>query len=261
MNSPLLSVIIPCYNQGEYLAESIGSVLASTMDDYEIIVVDDGSTDEKSCRILDVLDYPHTRLIRTANGGLASARNNGIAAARGRYILPLDADDRIAPTYLEKGVRLLVEHPGVGIVYSLGELFGARSGPIAAPAYTLRRMLFSNLIFSTALFRRTDWETAGGYDPGMVHGCEDWDFWLSLIERGGEVVRIPEVLFYYRIREDSMNIAMDRQKRLAMHRRIVRRHPRLFPWWVGPLLAPFHALAASRPYAALKGAGLLKRFF
>jgi glycosyltransferase involved in cell wall biosynthesis len=259
MNSPLVSVIIPCYNQGSFLAESIGSVLASTMDDCEIIVVDDGSSDIETLRILDNLDYPRTRLLRTANNGLAAARNNGIAAATGRYILPLDADDRIAPGYLEKGSAVLDARPEVGIVYCLGELFGARSGPIAAPAYTLRRMLFSNLIFSCALFRRTDWEACGGYDPGMVHGCEDWDFWLSLIELGRQVVRLPEVLFCYRIREESMNLSMDRQKRLAMHRRILENHRKLFPWWAAPLLAPYHRLINSAPYAAMKRAGLLRK--
>lgn len=256
---PGVSVIIPCYNQGHYLAESIASVLASSLDDYEIVVVDDGSTDGETCRILDHLDYPRTRLLRTANGGLAAARNNGIAEARGRYILPLDADDRIAPTYLEKGAAILDERPAVGIVYSRGELFGARSGPIEAPSYSLGRMLFSNLIFSCALFRRADWEACGGYDPGMVHGCEDWDFWLSLITMGRQVVRLPEVLFYYRIREDSMNRAMDRQKRLAMHRRIMENHPGLFPWWVGPLLGPYHRLITSAVYGAVKRAGILRK--
>jgi len=94
----LVSVIIPCYNQGQYLTESIGSVLASDHQKIEIIVVDDGSTDPETCRILGGLDYPKTRLIRRENGGLAAARNSGIAAAQGRYILPLDADDRIGPT-------------------------------------------------------------------------------------------------------------------------------------------------------------------
>jgi glycosyltransferase involved in cell wall biosynthesis len=254
---PLVSVVIPCYNQGPFLADSIGSVLASTMDDYEIVVVDDGSTDGETCRILDHLDYPRTRLLRTANSGLASARNNGIAAARGRYILPLDADDRIGPGYLEKGAAILDARPGVGIVYCLGELFGLRKGPIEAADYSLRRMLFSNLIFSCALFRRSDWEEAGGYDSGMVHGCEDWDFWLSLIDLGREVVRLPEVMFYYRIREESMNRAMDREKRLAMHRRILVNHRSLFPWWVGPLLAPYHRLINSAAYGAIKRAGIM----
>jgi glycosyltransferase involved in cell wall biosynthesis len=254
---PLVSIVIPCYNQGPFLADSIGSVLASTMDDYEIIVVDDGSSDGETCRILDVLNYPRTRLLRTTNSGLAAARNNGIAEARGHYILPLDADDRIAPTYLEKGAAILESRPEVGIVYCSGELFGARSGPIEAPSYTLGRMLFSNLIFSCALFRRSDWEACGGYDPGMVHGCEDWDFWLSLIERGRKVVRLPEVLFYYRIREDSMNLAMDREKRLAMHRRIRDNHRALFPWWVGPLLAPYHRLINSTAYGAVKRSGIM----
>jgi glycosyltransferase involved in cell wall biosynthesis len=256
---PVVSVVIPCYNQGEFLADSIGSVLASTMEAYEIVVVDDGSIDGETRRILDALDYPRTRVLRTTNAGLAAARNTGIAVARGRYILPLDADDRIGPAYLEQGAAVLDARPEVGIVYCRGELFGLRTGPIEAPAYTLPRMRFSNLIFSCALFRRADWEACGGYDPGMVHGCEDWDFWLSLIAMGRQVVRLPEVMFYYRIRQESMNRAMDREKRLAMHRRLLANHPGLFPWWVAPLLGPYHRLITSAAYAALKRAGLLRK--
>lgn len=259
MSAPVVSIIIPCYNQGAFLTDSIGSVLASTMEEYEIIVVDDGSTDGETRRILEELDYPRTRVLRTENGGLAAARNNGIAAARGRYILPLDADDRIGPDYLEQGVAVLNARPEVGIVYCRGELFGIRSGPIEAPDYTLPRMRFSNLIFSCALFRRDDWGACGGYDPGMVHGCEDWDFWLSLIAMGRQVVQLPEVMFFYRIRQESMNRAMDRQKRLAMHRRMAANHPGLFPWWVGPLLGPYHRLITSAAYSAVKRAGILRK--
>lgn len=255
----VVSVIIPCYNQGEFLADSIGSVLGSTMEEYEIIVVDDGSTDGETRRILEGLSYPRTRVLRTENCGLAAARNNGIAVARGRYILPLDADDRIGPAYLEQGAAVLDARQEVGIVYCRGELFGIRSGPIQAPDYTLPRMRFSNLIFSCALFRRGDWKTCGGYDPGMVHGCEDWDFWLSLISMGRQVVRLPEVMFFYRIRQESMNRAMDREKRLAMHRRIMANHPDLFPWWVGPLLGPYHRLINSVVYGAIKRLGILRK--
>jgi len=126
---PLVSIIIPCYNQGRYLAESIGSVLASDFTELEIIVVDDGSTEPETRRILDMLEYPKTRLIRRANGGLAAARNSGIAEAQGRYILPLDADDRIGPEYLGQAVAALEADPQLGVVYCRAERFGARVGP------------------------------------------------------------------------------------------------------------------------------------
>jgi len=132
---PLISIIIPCYNQGEYLAESIASVLASDFTDLEIIVVDDGSTEPETCRILEMLNYPKTRLIRRANGGLAAARNSGIAQAQGRYILALDADDRIGPAYISQAVKALEDDPTLGIVYCLAEKFGGESGPWRLPSF------------------------------------------------------------------------------------------------------------------------------
>ena len=113
---PLISVIIPCYNQGQYLAESIGSALASDYQELEIIVVDDGSTDPETIALLDQLAYSKTRLIRQENRGLAAARNWGIAEAQGTYILPLDADDRIGPQYISQAVAALAADTELGIV-------------------------------------------------------------------------------------------------------------------------------------------------
>lgn len=254
-----VSVVIPCYNQGQYLAESIGSVLASSYDAYEIIVVDDGSSDQETRRVLDGLDYPKTRLVHRENGGLATARNTGIAAAKGRYILPLDADDRIGPTYLVLAAAALDADDALGIVYCQGEKFGTQQGPIMAASYSLARMRFSNLIFCSALFRKADWELVGGYDPAMVYGCEDWDFWLSLIALGRGVLRLPGVQFWYRIREESMNVAMDQEKRLAMHRRIVQKHPDLFPRWFNLLVGPYHRVINAAPYRTLKRSGLFRK--
>ena len=103
---PVVSVVIPCFNQGSFLDESIGSVLAQTFEDFEIIVVDDGSTDAVSMQAFESFHYPKARLIRSKNQGLPAARNLAISHATGRYILPLDCDDKIAPSYLAKAVAL-----------------------------------------------------------------------------------------------------------------------------------------------------------
>lgn len=225
---PRVSVIIPCYNQGRFLAESLDSVLRQTWQDFEIIVVDDGSDEEDTRRILAALERPRTTVLHTVNQGLAAARNNGIRACSGEYILPLDADDRIGPRYLEEAVAALDEQPGLGIVYCRAELFGAVEGPWALPDYSLEEMLVENCIFCTALFRRGDWEQVGGYDTGLVHGWEDYDFWLSLIERGRRVSCLPATHFYYRVSEDSMVRARPRRHKVESFSRIYRRHEGLF---------------------------------
>lgn len=252
---PSVSVVIPCYNQGPYLAESIGSVLASDFEDLEIIVVDDGSTEPETCRILETLSYPKTILVRRQNGGLSTARNTGIAAAQGQYILPLDADDRIGPNYIRQAAAALETDPKLGIVYCRGGKFGDAEGLIQAASFSLPRMRFSNLIFCSALFRKADWERVGGYKPEMRYGCEDWEFWISLLDLGRNVLRLPDVGFWYRIRHTSMNALMDSQKRLAMHRLIVALHPSLFPWWFPLLLPCYYRIINSVLYRFLKRNG------
>jgi glycosyltransferase involved in cell wall biosynthesis len=249
---PKVSVIIPCYNQGIYLDEAVDSVLNQTYEDFEIIIVNDGSTDEFTNRLLTDYRKPQTRVLQTRNQGLATARNSGIAEAQGEFILPLDADDKIGPGYLEKAVEELAKNPETGIVYCYGELFGDRQGRIQAPEFSVRKMLFSNLIFAAAFFRKKDWETVGGYNPNMSYGCEDWDFWLSLVEQGLTATRLPEVFFYYRVRESSMNQNMDRHKRLDMFRRIAANHPRLYHGWQGLLGKLCFRLTQSRCYRLIK---------
>lgn len=249
---PRVTVVIPCYNQGVYLDEAVNSVLAQSLGDLEIIIVNDGSTDQATNAMLAEFQRPLTRVITTANQGLAMARNTGIAAARGEYILPLDADDRIGPDYLARAVAVLDSRPRVGIVYCRAETFGAENGPWPAPDFSMGRMLLGNLIFCSALFRRSDWQQTHGYDPGMIHGWEDWDFWLSLLELGREVCRLPDVHFYYRVKEGSMASSMTAAHKAAMHRRIMANHPRLFPAGLGLLVPLYYRVTGSLPYRFLK---------
>jgi glycosyltransferase involved in cell wall biosynthesis len=253
---PKVSVIIPCYNQGAYLNVAVESVLAQTYRDFEIIVVNDGSTDESTNRLLSNFRKPMTRVLHTPNQGLAMARNNGISEATGEYILPLDADDKIAPTYLEKAVQVIETRPEVGIVYCQAETFGAVTGPWLAAEYSLRGMLLGNLIFCSALYRKEDWQAVGGYKPNMAHGWEDWDFWLSLIELGRAVHRIPEVLFYYHVKEVSMTKSMDVAKRVDMHMQVMGNHKALYIDNSRPLLEIYYRITGSSPYRLLKRLGV-----
>ncbi len=247
-----VSVIIPCYNQGAYVDMAVESVLAQSFQDFEIIIVNDGSTDPATNRLLADYQKPMTKVIHTANQGLAMARNNGIREATGEFILPLDADDKIASTYLEKAVRILDELAEAGIVYCKAETFGAVTGPWLAVGFSLRRMLLGNLIFCSALYRKKDWQAVGGYNTNMAHGWEDWDFWLSIIELGREVYRLPEVLFYYHVKEVSMAKSMDVAKRVDMHMQIMRNHKELYIENAEILVELYYRITASWPYRLLK---------
>jgi glycosyltransferase involved in cell wall biosynthesis len=200
---PLISVIIPCFNLGQFLGDALDSILVQTFNDFEVIIVNDGSDDPATVRMLQTLNRPKTRVVHMVNGGVASARNRGIGEAAGRYILPLDADDRIAPTYLEQAIAVLDAQSEVGIVYCRAELFGEASGEWLLPKFSLPHQLLDNLIFSAAIFRRKQWELVGGYSERMRTGWEDWDFWLRLTALGVKVVQLDEPLFFYRIRRGS----------------------------------------------------------
>jgi len=225
---PKISVVIPCYNQGVFLTDAIKSVLGQTYSDFEIVVVDDGSTDSETLTILDRIDNPLIKVLRTANGGLATARNRGIAATTGAIILPLDADDLIASTYLEKGVAVFAGDSGTGVVYSMADKFGAVNGLWTLPEYSSSLILRENMVFCSAMFYRESWERVGGYNTNMKHGWEDWDFWLSFCELGIRFVRIPEILFHYRVRESSMTVSMGYGQKFRMMTRLFLNHPRLF---------------------------------
>ena len=249
---PKVSVIIPCFNQGEYLREAVESVRSQTFEDLEIIIVDDGSDDEQTARICAAQEGLGIRVIRTANQGLASARNNGIAESKGQYILPLDADDKIAPEYLSEAVEILDSDNQIGIVYCQARLFGAVEGDWHLPDYSLDEMLKDNIIFCTALFRKSDWQISGGYDPAMVHGWEDYDFWLSLIGRGLKVHRLEGKYFFYRVSPDSMVRSKEKSQKIEMFKRVFQRHQKLFSdhieVWLEPLLDLREQYLTSRLY-------------
>lgn len=230
-NELKVSVISPCYNHGRYLREMIDSVLSQTLQCFELIIVDDGSTDGTR-DILDRLRHEKLRVIHTAHSGPSAARNTAIAAARAPIILNLDADDRIAPALLEKACGLF-DNPEIGIVNSEVRFFGARTGRFELPPYSLSAMLANNVIHSTAFFRKEDWQKSGGYSDDLIYGLEDYDFWLSLIELGKKVYRIPEELIFYRTYRktgDCRSGRLKRNRRKIMHARltIFRRHERLF---------------------------------
>jgi GT2 family glycosyltransferase len=204
--APTVSVVVPCYNLGAYLDEAVDSVLAQTFRDFEIIIVDDGSTEPATQALLAGYRRPSTQVVRAAHAGLAAARNLGIAHARGQYLCALDADDRLAPSYLEKTVRVLDDDPSVTFVSSWLRAFGEEDWEWTPERCDLRALLSEDTVLTAALVRKDAVVAAGGYDTAMpAQGDEDWDLWLTLAERGHRGVILPEVLFDYRRRAGSMS--------------------------------------------------------
>ncbi len=203
-----VSVIIPCYNQAQYLRECIKSVLDQTYNDIEIIIVNDASIDETEdiAKRYAITKSQYVKYIKHENNkGLSATRNTGIAHALGSFILPLDADDKIEPTFIEYAMEARRPYGGFGIIAAQCQEFGnstRRWNPKPKPTHT--DFLFANQINHCALFSKKMWEVLGGYDEKMKDGFEDWDFWTRGTAIGYTVSVIPEPLFLYRKRGESM---------------------------------------------------------
>jgi glycosyltransferase involved in cell wall biosynthesis len=200
-----VSVVIPCHNSARYLAETVASVVAQTLRRFEVILVDDGSTDGTRALIeASIAAHPALpmRLVAQARGGVAAARNAGIAAARGRYILPLDADDLIAPEMLADCVRLLDADPTAGIACCDRQDFGDIEQVVEAGPFELQRLKYFNQVAYCSMYRRAVWEATGGY-RGNVDGFDDWDFWIAAAARGVTALHLPRPHLKHRRRGDS----------------------------------------------------------
>ena len=205
--SPTVSVMIPYYNCKEYIVETIQSVLSQSHQNFEIIIVDDGSDPEHADYLKEFLaGKPAIRYAVQNNQGVAAARNHAARLAGGKYFLFLDSDDLILPDYIEKCLTVLENNPDCKLVYPLAEYFDAQEGLWNLPDYDgLESLLKGNRIPIISMHRAEDFVSLGGFDENLTTH-EDWDLWIRLLSNGGTVIRIPEVLFRYRKRRDGLSL-------------------------------------------------------
>lgn len=229
-----VSVIIPCYNQEKYIADCLESVLAQTFDDYEAIVIDDGSTDNS---ISIVKEYQKKsdkiRLIQQKNQGVVTARNNAIKQARGKYIYPLDADDIAHRDVLRKSFEAIESGKGdiisckyQGFIKS-DELKQQRSLRKFVPPSKVN-MILGCCIANSSLYRKSDFEKCGGYDKAFDKGWEDYDLWLNMILNSNlKIYRIDEVLFFFRIKNiyESRNTQADTYHKRHLTITLIKKYP------------------------------------
>ena len=212
---PLVSVVITSFNYGAFVAEAVDSALAQTFKDLEVIVVEGGSTSPASRFVVAGLQRPRTRVLMQGPGHRAGAnRNFGISQSRGRYVCCLDADDTLAPTYIEKALFLLERH-GYDVVSSALMMVGAEHGQVdILEQPRLDDILEGNHVLTTAVFRRSLWEQVGGYRDvdrsasGHVH--EDWAFWVRLAAMGARFRNLHrDPMLRYRVHAASLSRGND----------------------------------------------------
>jgi glycosyltransferase involved in cell wall biosynthesis len=225
MTAPKVSVVVTCFNLGAYLDEAVESVLSQTLPECEILIVDDGSTDEATRRLLTDYRRPRTTVMRTDHRGLPAARNAGAASTSGTYLCMLDADDQLEPTMIEKSVAALDNDPSIAFVSHWLRTFGDEEQDWTPTQCDLPTLLDANTLNGAAVLRRSAFQAVGGFDESMRDGCEDWDFWISLLEHGFNGRILPEILFRYRRRPASMSrVMMDGDSHPHIYARLVAKH-------------------------------------
>ena len=232
--TPLASIVVPCYNLGQWLPEALQSVLAQSFTDWECIIVDDGSTDGTAGIASEwTRRDARFRLLSQDNQGVAAARNAGGAAALGRYLLFLDADDILDPDYLASAVPALAADQSLTLVYGDAVRFTAsRTRPWSdLPPFAMGTMLSRNCLYISCVMRREDFARCGGFDPAFRTGFEDWDFWLCLFESlpvEPKVLRLPRTCFRYRTRRGSRNRGVTDEALREIRYRLWEKHKALY---------------------------------
>jgi glycosyltransferase involved in cell wall biosynthesis len=208
---PTISIVVPCYNQAYYLDECLQSVMEQTYQDWECIIINDGSPDNTEEVAQKWIEKDNRfQYLYKENGGLSSARNAGIKISKGKWILPLDCDDKINNQYL--GLAKKEFDKEYSIIYCKAKFFGEMNELWNLPSYDFNLLLTQNLIFCTAFFKKEDWEKTIGYDTNLIYGREDWDFWLSILDSNKKVLCLDYLGFFYRRKLESMDVEINQNK-------------------------------------------------
>lgn len=259
----VISIIIPVYNKEKFIRATLESVARQTFSPYEVIMVNDGSSDSSGEICKEFAErYEHFHYFEQENQGVIIARNNAISYAAGTYIFPLDADDSIR----EDCLQLLHERQqqtGADVVYCDVEvvlhsgddkhkasLENALSQQVRVPD-----ILLSNMVVCSALYSKKAWERYGGYSTTMTDGLEDWDFWLNFVADGARFEKVEEKLFCYNVCMDSGRNAVDTENRNELYRQVIRNHRGLYL----PYKKRWYMLCYYRTCSLLKFIPYLKR--
>ncbi|MFV5686296.1 glycosyltransferase [Flavobacterium sp. GB2R13] len=201
-----LSIIIPCYNSESTLETTLESVFNQYFQNWEAIIVNDGSTDTTEQIALRWVQKDK-RFIYYAkqNEGLTKTRNLGISKSKGTYILPLDSDNQLMHDFTQDAITVFDKNPEIGVVYGDAEFFGLKKGLWKIEAYNFEKMLVDNYIDACAVYKKTLWERVGGYDENLPHeGLEDWELWLAFGSLNVNFYHLQKITFKYFVAENSM---------------------------------------------------------
>jgi len=206
-----VSIVLPNYNQAHYLPAALDGVFAQTYPHYELIVVNDGSTDDTAAVLARYQQQHDFTIVEQENQGLPRALNAGFARARGEYLTWTSSDNIMLPEMLTVLVQVLDQEPTVGLVYAdfyLMDDQGRDLGRFNTSDYDPHWLMYANLVHCCFLYRRECMERVGGYDPEFIYS-EDWEYWIR-ISQYYRMKRVPQALYRYRFHNTSMTSEMER---------------------------------------------------
>jgi glycosyltransferase involved in cell wall biosynthesis len=215
---PKVSIIIPCYNHGKYIEETLQSIDRITDKNiYEVIIVNDGSTDEyTNTRLKEFSKTGLYKIIFQENQGVCVAKNTAIANARGEYILPVDADNLLRPEFIDEGLKIFEKNENIAVVYSDYHLFGDKEGVNVSGPFNLQKLMLYNFIENCSIYKKTMINEIGGYDVFLTRiGVEDWELWLRAAFKGYQFHYINQPLFDYRVLATSRQRNLNASKKKA----------------------------------------------
>lgn len=226
LHTPLVSIIIPCYNTSAYIEDTLASVYRQSYQNFEIIAIDDGSSDNTlevlyKCAALE----SRLKVIAQENTYTVRARMNAIQHAKGEYLVCLDSDDKLDEAYLEKTINIAENNPDIAVVYSNLHLFGSVNKKGELKQITIKQLLLNHGMYVSALIRKSDFDAVGGFDISLAH-YEDWELFISIAKNGGKIQFIDEPLFYYRRRGDKSSVCdlADETKKSDNFMKIYNKH-------------------------------------
>lgn len=236
-----VTIIIPCYNDGQYLMEALQSIYNQTLLPEKIIIVDDGSnTNTKN--VLATINNPLVQIVHQKNKGVSAARNYAISLALTDYIVNLDADDYFEPTFIEKAVELLNNNEHfIAVGSNFRKFCKLKTIEVLKPlGGSLTDFIVINNCIANTMFRKKCWEVVGGFDEKMQEGYEDWEFWIAVLKLGGHVHIIKEVLSHYRIKAVSRDQNALKKHDFELRQYIYLKHKEVYQeyldFYIGELL-------------------------
>ena len=246
MTIPTITVFLPCYNAHAYLPRALESLLAQTFQDFETIIVNDGSTNAETIAYLETVP-DEIQIIHQENRGLAGARNRAFSEARTNLVLPLDCDDWLAPEFLTDALAAIHEAPPNSFVFADLSLEGEASGILKKP-FNLFEQLYFNQLPYCMLMPRAAWQAVGGYDEAMRHGYEDWEFNIRLGLNGYTGIPLGKPHFHYHVSASGMLASTSRARHIELWRYIRSKHADAYtPGALGRRWRAWRSRASARP--------------